>query len=142
MKEYKLDTIGRKYIALLICVMKADQKIKKEEKKMFLDLINQLELSKSTIRWINEMLSNRKKLNIDLILDKIAFGLDEIQLLNFIRDAYFMAMIDGEIDEREDKVIFNFMEKAGLPKNKHKRLKNWAIRQINNFEKGLHILES
>jgi len=108
MKQYfkSRKKLNVEYFMALMSVAMADGKLKDEEREFFSSRAEELGFPMDSIQ---EMLAT----NIDELQNTKSYNVDDI---DFLSDIVAMAMIDGELHEKEYELCVKLAEKRGFSK--------------------------
>lgn len=127
------------YFDLMVCVIKADRLVRKEETALFLGMMKNMGMSSSIQSKYKKLLSSKKVVDSDAIISKVAKNTPISILPWFVRDAFLMADIDGEISKEEIQVIKQLVEKSGFTPKQYIKIKQWGLEYIKHSKAGLKL---
>jgi len=123
----------KEYAQLLAYVVHADGKIDSEE---WVDFVTDMAA-------MNPNLSPEflKKMHITpRNLKELLGDADQPTLRTAVRDGYYLAHVDGNVDLAEDEVIFAIAEAAGMSDEKLQAIKEWVHEGTDWAKRGLELV--
>ncbi len=131
----------RKYLDLMVYVLKADGIVHEKERALLDALIINVGLKDEIIEEYKAKLEEGSVPDMEKRLTELAENVDAQALAGMVRDAYLMADADGIIDPTEVNLINSFLSKAGIPEERHKEIEMWGRETIAHMKRGILLLE-
>ena len=123
----------KEYAQLLAYVVHADGKIDSEE---WVDFVTDMAAMNPNLspEFLKKMLITPRNLK-ELLGDA-----DQPTLRTAVRDGYYLAHVDGNVDLAEDEVIFAIAEAAGMSDEKLQAIKEWVHEGTDWAKRGLELV--
>ena len=123
----------KEYAQLLAYVVHADGKIDSEE---WVDFVTDMAAMNPNLspEFLKKMLITPRNLK-ELLGDA-----DQPTLRTAVRDGYYLAHVDGNVDLAEDEVIFAIAEAAGMSNEKLQAIKEWVHEGTDWAKRGLELV--
>ena len=132
--------LASNYLELMFSVLFADGVVHEEEIKLFRRMLSHVGLAHDLQRRYLDILENRKPLDLDVVLARIAAETDHATLLWFLRDGYLMAAADCRISREEVKLVDAMLAGCGIPRERTGLLRRWGRQQVRQIQKGAALL--
>ena len=131
--------IAEKYLTIMAGVLLADGKVTEEENSLFQNMMKQVGLNVELQDYFQKLLSEKTTISTDKLLE-ISKGMDKYLLLWIIKDAFYIALSDGEISDEEIQFLKQFLEKCNIDMNKIEAILDWGEEAVEHLKHGYFIL--
>ena len=127
------------YLDLMVCVLLADNRVDRGEKKLFLQMLNMFGVDRELQQKYEQLLDKETYLDSDQVVTEIAKVLDPETLTWLVRDAFLMANADGIVSPEEVEVVDKLLEKAKVPEDLYEQIHSWGMESIAMLERGYSL---
>lgn len=130
------------YFEIMACVARADGRIAPEEQKSLAEAIASSGLDTGSVARVNAILDLTREVDTREIVARVAKTLPVAALVEVLRDAYVVALLDGELDPREVAFLESLLEEVGVPERRRAAIHTWAETAARQHLDGMELIHS
>jgi uncharacterized tellurite resistance protein B-like protein len=128
------------YFQFLACVARADGRVSPAEQDAVQAAVAASGLEPAIVERLGQILDLSRPFDVEALLVRAARSLSPTLLAEVLRDAYAMALLDGELHPREIALVDRLLDVAGVTERGRTVLHAWAEAAARQHLDGLALL--